>query len=451
MTRIVDKKLARRRRNRLINWIFFGVLIVAVAAVGIYSYNKSKKETRWKLQDYQETESVYKGDLELSVLATATLQAFDVVEIRPEASGKVEEIYFDVGDWVNEGDPLASLDQRDLLTRVETARAGLSQAQANLDQVRLGYLPSQEQAARAAVDAAELALKQATQNLDRVTELHAAGFASDVELENATNAYDQALQARDQALEALNVLLRGSTPEQVRAAAAAVELARVGLTEAENSLGDSTINSPMSGVILERKISKGSLIVSSLVGLGGGDVICTIGDLVKMKAYANVDENDIGSVKEGQIVKLTVDAYPDEPFAGTVLKIHPEATVQSGVNAFVTEIVVPNEDGRLMAGMTCEVEIVTKTMEDVLLVPDRAIAQKNDRNFVFVVNEDTKKIEAREVEIGETNYESTEVLSGLEEGEQVIVRSVPSDLLDEVVKDDKKDGEEESGGRVVVQ
>jgi HlyD family secretion protein len=191
--------------------------------------------------------------------------------------------------------------------------------------------------------------------------------------------------------------------------------------------------------------------VSSLIGLGGGDVICTIGDLAKMKAYANVDENDIGSVKEGQIVKLTVDAYPDEPFAGTVLKIHPEATVQSGVNAFVTEIEVPNEDGRLMAGMTCEVEIVTKTLEDIVLVPDRAIAQKNDRNFVFVVNEDTKKIEAREVEIGETNYESTEVLSGLEEGEQVIVRSVPSDLLDEVVKDDKKDGEDDSGGRVVVQ
>jgi multidrug efflux pump subunit AcrA (membrane-fusion protein) len=317
-------------------------------------------------------------------------------------------------------------------------------------QVRRGYLPSQEQAARSAVDAAELALRQAQQNLDRVIELHAAGFASDVELENATNAYDQAVQALNQANEALNVLLRGSTPEQVRAAEAAVQLARIGLTESQNALGDSTINSPMSGVILERKISEGSVIVSNLAGFGGGDVICTIGDLERMKAYANVDENDIGSVEEGQKCTLNVDAYRDDPFDGTVLKVHPEATIQGGVNAFVTEIEVPNNDRRLMAGMTCEVEIITKTLEDILLVPDRALAQKDDRNFVFVVDGEGK-IEAREVEIGETNYESTEVLSGLEEGDQVIVRGVPSDLLDEVVKDEKG-GDEEGGpgGRVVI-
>ena len=98
-----------------------------------------------------------------------------------------------------------------------------------------------------------------------------------------------------------------------------------------------------------------------------------------------------------------------------------------------------------MAGMSCEVEVITETFTDLLLVPDRAIAQRDDINYVFVVDENDN-IEARKIEIGETNFEYTEVLDGLEEGESVIVRGVPSDLLDEVVGD----GDDESGGGIRV-
>lgn len=444
-------KSKRNRYRKIVNWVFFLLLIGVVVAISMISYKESQNEAKWRLQDYQATESVYRGDLQLSIQAPATLQAFEVVQVRPEASGKIEKLMFDVGDWVKEGEPLAMLDQKDLLTRLDTAKAALKQAQANLEGVRRGYYPRELQSLKSALDSAQLALNQAQKNLDRIRILHEKGFASDVELETSENAVEQATQARDQAAEALNVLLEGSTSDQIKAAEAAVEMAQAGVAEAENAVGNSIIYAPMSGIILERLVTEGSVVVSNLAGFGGGDIICTIGHIDKMKAISNVNEGDIGSVKNNLSCKLDVDAFPDMIFEGKVIKIHPQATNVGGVTSFVTEIEVPNPDHKLMVGMTCEVEIITEVIKDILLVPDRAIAQKNNRNYVFVVNND-EQIEAREINIGRTNYDVTEVLSGLSEGEAVIVKGVPRDLLDEKFKDEKNgEYEEENRSKIKVE
>jgi HlyD family secretion protein len=425
-------KNKRRKRNVIINWIFFTVLIAGVGAISYYSYRQTQEKTRWTLQEYQSAESVYRGDLQITVLASAVLQPYDVVQVRPEASGRVEELLVDIGDIVYEGQPLAVLDQEDLQTRLETARAELSRAGANLQLVQRGYVPRERQSLQAAVDQAQLGLQEATEDLNHTMELHDAGFASDEELDTAEYAVEQAQQAKDQAVDALNVLLDGSTPEEIQSARAAYEIAALSVREAENALGDATIYSPMSGVILDRFISVGSVVVSSLATFGQGDALFSIGDLSRMKAFASVDENDIGSVELGQECTLNVDSYPDVEFEGTVLKMHPQADTQAGVTTFTAEIEVPNEDGRLMSGMSCEVEIIAKTYEDLLLVSDRAVTEHEDKFYVFVVGENDR-IEVREIETGETNYEETEVKSGLEEGEMVIVRSLPIDLIEEAV------------------
>jgi len=444
-----NEKRARRRKRALLNWIFLAVLLAVVAAISVKSYVNVQKQTKWKLQEYQAVESTYTGDLELSILASATLQPYEVVQVRPEASGRIEEFYIGVGDWVTEGDPIALLDQEDLLNGLDSARAGLSNAQAQLDLTRLGYTPRELQSYTSAIESAQLALDQATEDLTRVQRLHDAGFASDEELDNATYAVEKTQQVLDQARKALDVLLQGSTDEEIRMAQANVESSRIAVREAQRALGNATIFSPMTGIILERFVTEGSVVVSTLASFAGGDAMCSIGDVSKMKAFASVDESDIGSVKVGQKCTFDVDAYPDETFEGTVLKIHPQASAQSGATSFTAEIEVPNPDHRLMSGMTCEVEIITDTIKNILLVPDRAIAQKDERTFVFVVDVNDK-IEAREITIGKTNYEFTEVLSGLKDGEKVIVRGVPSDLLNEIVK--TKGGEsDESGVQVKVE
>lgn len=438
-----NKKKKRRKRNILLNWIFFAVLIAGVAAVIIYSMNKTKERTRWQLQEYQSTESTYRGDLELSILASGMLHPYEIVSVRPEASGRVEELYVETGDFVLEGDPLVLLDQEDLLSRLETARAEQSRASASLQTTQRGYTPRELQSYQAALDQAELALSEAIEDLEHTIELHEAGFASDEELDTAEYAVERARQNRNQAADALDVLLGGSTSEEIQAARAAHQIASVNVREAENALGDATVYAPMSGVILERLVTEGSIVVSSLATFGQGDALFSIGDLSRMKAYADVDENDIGMIEVGLRSVLDVDSYPSEEFEGTVLKIHPMATTTSGVTAFTTEIEVPNEDGRLMAGMSCEVEIITETFEDLLLVPDRAITEHEDKYYVFVVDENDK-IEVREVETGKTNYEETEILSGLEEDEMVIVRSLPVELIEEVADN----GEGRRRGRI---
>jgi HlyD family secretion protein len=437
----MGRKKPKKKKKALYNWIFIGVVVIGAAAVAWYSYTNIQKETRWKLQEYQSVESTYRGDLELSVLASATLHPFEIIQVRPEASGKIEELYVDVGDWVDEGDPIARLDQADLQTRLDTANAELSRSNANLALVRRGYTPRELQSYESAVDRAQLALDEATEDLERVQQLHESGFASDEELDSAEYAHDQAQQNLEQAQDALEVLTEGSTIEEIRSAEAAVAIARANLQDAQNALGDATIYAPMSGVILEKYVTEGSVVVSSLASFSGGDSLCVIGDLSTMKALSSVDENDIGHVMLGQKVILDVDAYPDEEFEGTVYKIHPQASLEGGVTVFTVEVEVPNPDSRLMAGMSCEVEIITETFTDILLVPDRAIVQRDDSDYVFVVDENDN-IEARKIEVGETNFEDTEVLSGLEEGESVIVRGVPSDLLDEVAGE----SDDESGG-----
>lgn len=428
-----EKKKKKAARRKLMNWIFFVVLVALVGGIAYTSYSKTKKETRRTIQDYQSTESVYTGDLRLTILASSTLHPYEIVQVRPEASGKVEELFADVGDWVNVGDPLATLDQENLLTQLDSARASLTQARARLSEVERGWQPSQKQSLESNVESAELALREAQEDLDYTADLHASGFASDEELDSAQAAVEQAQQNLDHARDALRVLLDGSTEGQLLEARASVQLAQVRVTEAENALGDATVYSPMSGVILSRDVTVGSVVVSTLASFSVGDSLFTIGDLTTMKSIASVNESDIGFVEQGQEVILEVDSYPDEEFHGTVTKIHPQASQASGVTSFTVEIDVPNDDGRLMAGMSAEVQIVTDSFDSLLLIPDVALAEKDDKYYVFVVD-DNQKIEIREVETGETNYEETEILSGLEVGEQVIVKGVPRDLLEEMDK-----------------
>lgn len=432
------KKKKKKKNKAWMNWLFAIILLGAVGAISWVSWNRSKEETRWKLAEFQSTESVYTGDLQLSILAPATLHPFELLEVRPEASGRIEELYIDVGDWIEEGDPIATLDQESLLIQLETARAEQARVRANYSTIMRGYSPRELQSYEASVDSAQLALNEAQEDLQHTVELHNAGFASDEELDTAEYGVEQAQLRLDQALDALQVLLDGSTSEELQSARSSLTIAEAQVRTAENALGDATIYSPMTGIVISRYVTEGSVVVSTLASFSAGDAICAIGDLSVMKAFANVAESDIGGVEIGQECTIYVDAYRETPFDGSVIKIHPMASNSGGATTFRTDIEVPNEDGRLKSGMSCEAEIITDVIENLLLVADRAIIEKDDIYYVFVVDENDK-IEYRAIEIGETNYENTEVLSGLEEGELVIVRGVPGDLLDEISKSDDDD------------
>jgi HlyD family secretion protein len=143
-----------------------------------------------------------------------------------------------------------------------------------------------------------------------------------------------------------------------------------------------------------------------------------------MEILSTVDETDIGSVRIGQPVRVEVDAFPDEEFRGTVKRIAPQGDTTATVTTFLVKIDVENPEGRLLAGLSTSVSILVDTLEDVLLIPDKGIIRKDGKLLVKKVSEENTKEEV-EIEIGKTDWTYTEVTSGLEEGDRIVVDEIP--------------------------
>ncbi len=431
------KKKSKRTRNL----IFILVVIIVVAALAAVGVKSGKgKTTEHKLESYQDTEKVGYGDIREVVSAQGPLAPFETVHVRSEASGKVDKLYVETGDYVKKDDPLVELDQKDLLIELRRAEASVQAAKANLDQQKKGWVPIEKARVEEQIRALEIELTQRESDLARVKELHKKGFASDSELEAAQFARDQTDVALQNAKEQLEILLEGSPEEIVALYEAYYRQAKADYDRAQNALGNSTIISPMDGVVLERFVTEGSVIVSSQASFGGtNDLVVLIGDMSKMKVKALVDETDIGQVHIGQKAVIRVDAFEDEEFDAEVTKINPMGDTSMTVTSFEVEMVIDNPDGKLLTNLTAYVDIITNEVTDVLRVPDRAVRSVGGKDYVFVVDDDDV-LHQREVDLGITDYESTQVLSGLEDGERVVSKGVPSSLFEEPKEEEGKDG-----------
>jgi HlyD family secretion protein len=350
-------------------------------------------------------------------------------------------LFVETGDQVMQRDPLVELDQEDLRIELRRAEAAVEAARANLAQQRKGWVPAEKARVEQQIRTLEIDLDQRENDLTRVKELHEGGFASDTELEAAQYARDQAAVALENAHEQLDILLEGNPKEIVDFYEATYRQTKAEYDRAASALGEATIFSPMDGVVLERFVTEGSVIVSSQASFGAGnDMVVLIGDLSRMKIKALVDETDIGRVHIGQKALINVDAFEDEEFEAQVTKINPMGKTATTVTSFEVEMEIENPEGKLLPNLTAYVDIITDEVTDVLIVPDRAVLRSGGKDYVFVVD-DEDILHQRQVELGVTDYENTEVLSGLEEGERVVVRGVPSQLFEEE-EEDKEEGKD---------
>ena len=289
------------------------IVVVVVAGVAAGALLKPRKEPI----RYREAE-ITRGPIESRVSATGTLNPVDQVEVGTQVSGIIQSIYVDYNDRVRPGQVLARIDPSLL-------RAQKSQAEANLEK------------ARAAADEAERALR-------RSQELRAQGLLAEADLDVVQTT-------------------RRSRLADVRQAEAALELARVNLEH-------STIISPIHGIVISRNVDVGQTVAASLQA---PKLFQIARDLAEMQLEARVDEADIGSVREGQLVTFTVDSYPDESFEGRVLQIRAEPIVESGVVSYVVVVRVANPEAKLLPGMTANVTVVTARRENALLVSNAAL------------------------------------------------------------------------------
>jgi HlyD family secretion protein len=324
------------------------------------------------------TAEVKVGDITNSVTATGTIEPVTSVTVGTQVSGKVAHLYVDYNSVVKKGQVIAELDKTNLTSELASAKANLSSAQSNLS-----YQQS---------------------HFNRYQILFNKGLISANDYEQTRLSYEQAQQ-------------------QVRTA-------RESVNKAATNLGYATITSPIDGVVLSKSVEEGQTVAASF---NTPELFTIAQDLTNMQVIADIDEADIGEVKEGQRVTFTVDAYPDDVFSGVVKQVRQEATTESNVVTYQVVISAPNANLKLKPGLTANVTIFTKEVKNVLSVPSKALKfTPNEKmltdgqsiqdvpapNKVWTLEDGVFK--AHKVEVGLTNGITTEITSGLKAGQKVV-------------------------------
>ena len=367
--------------------------------------------------------SVSRRDLSATVTATGTIKAMVGAEVKvgSRIPGRVEKLAVQVGDRVKVGQVIARLEQDDLRAAVEKARADLAAAEAKLATVKNGARTQEVQAAEAALRQAEANRLLAQVNLERYRQLYQdSGIALQV-VDTAARDHDVTAAQVRSAQEQLGLIREKYTVEDLQYAEAQVLQAKAALRIAEANLGYANIAAPMGGVVASVSTQQGETVTSGSAAAQAPTFV-TIIDLNRLQVDAYVDETDIGKVQVGQEAAFSVDAFPDKEFSGKVTAIYPKALIQQNVVTYDVVIAIDNREGLLRPDMTTNTTITVAKREKVLAVPNQAVRREDGDRVVFV--QDGDRLVRRPVKTGWKDKTYTEVLSGLKEGERVVVGEV---------------------------
>ena len=355
--------------------LWIGVGAVVLVALVIWMCSGGKKEEKVEF----ETAKVVKQNISTSITATGTIEPVTSVTVGTQVSGIVSKLYVDYNSVVKRGQVIAELDKTNLISELNRAKADLTSSQSTLN--------------------------YETANFNRYQTLFDKGLVSANDYENARLTYEKARQA--------------------------VASSRESVQKAQTNLGYATITSPIDGVVLSKSVEEGQTVAASF---NTPELFTIAQDLTDMRVIADIDEADIGGVKEGQRVTFTVDAFPDDKFEGQVTQVRQQATTSSNVVTYEVVISAPNKDLQLKPGLTANVTIYTLEKNDVLaapakalrFVPNEALLSKDQqiedveaKTKVWTLEGDTFKAHA--VETGTTNGMLTEITSGIKEGTEVLV------------------------------
>lgn len=361
-----------------ISKIWIAVVVIVIVAVATWAMSGGKKEEDINFKE----EKVALKTLQNSVTATGTIEAVTSVTVGTQVSGIVNKLYVDYNSQVKKGQVIAELDKTNLLSELNTAKANLASAQSSLNY----------QAA----------------NMERYKTLYKKGLVSADEYENALLTYRQA-------------------KEQVASSKENVQ-------RAQTNLGYATITSPIDGTVISKSVEEGQTVAASF---NTPELFTIAKDLTNMQVVANVDEADIGNVKEGDRVTFTVDAYPDDTFEGIVKQVRLEATTTNNVVTYEVVISAPNADLKLKPGLTANVTIYTQERSGVLAVANKAlrftptketvgkdmkIVDCKGKNKVWTLNGNT--LTAHPVTIGQSDGINTEITKGLKQGDKIVTEIV---------------------------
>ena len=350
-----------------------------------------------------------KGEVVRRVTASGKLRALNTIKVGAEVSGQITRVYVDYNSPVTAGQVLAEIDPTRLNARVQQARAQVASAQASLALAEASGARAQS----------EISIQE--REFSRRSQLAERGFLSKSALDGASSV-----------LSAARANIR-TTAAQAASARAQISQANAELSSALLDLSRTTIVAPASGVIINKLVEPGTTVAASFQTPNLFEIAA---DTTRMQVEASVDEADIGQVREGQAVRFTVDSYPGETFAATVRQIRKAATETQNVVSYLVILDVDNKDGKLLPGMTANVEIITGEKANVTRVPTTALrfrpraadlpkdkAPPATTSMVFVATADPFKPVRRAVKLGLQGEDYVEITNGLSPGDKILLRS----------------------------
>jgi len=400
-----NHKNGRKRRR----WILVIVIVVLVAGatIGLTAALRPNHQI-----DPSKLAAVERGDVARSVVATGKIEPLAKVEIKSKASGIVQKIYHDYGDMVKQGQVLVDLDKEQLQAGVNEAQASLLAAQAAVQSSDATYQ-------RNVVDAEGPDLPFLKEALERDRKLAVDGLVASSALDDADKAYQIALNKQMSAQRTVAV-----SKADVARAKAQVAQAQASLDRVEEDLRNSTIVSPMDGIVLSRDVEVGDAVSSILVLGSQATLVMTLGDMSTVYVLGKVDQADIGKVYLGQRARIVVESFKDKKFEGKVTKISPMGVEKDNVTTFEVRVSIQNSTGELKANMSANAEIILEEKPNVLLIPESAVVYDKDRNTSVELPDPKSDTGRRKVavKLGISNGIKTELVSGLSEGQKVILQ-----------------------------
>ena len=372
-------------------FILLGLLVAGGATYYFFSSN-SKQETTYL------TESVTRGNVEKTVVASGSVESVNEVDVGAQASGKITKLYVKLGQEIKKGEMIADIDSTTQINTLNTKKAALVSYQAQLKAKKTAY---------------DVALS----SYNRLSKLYMQKATSLDSVNTAKSTLDNA-KAEMEAIEAN------------------IKQAEIEVNTAETNVGYTKITAPMDGTVISVPVSEGQTVNANQTT----PTIVTIADLSKMKIKPEISEGDITKVKAGQEVSFTILSDNQTVYHSVIDSVDPANTTTSDSSStssstssssssttsaiyYYANVLIDNPDRTLRIGMTTENNIKIANAKDVLLVSNMAIQKRDGKNFVNVLN-DKNQPEQREVETGVQNDFHTEIKSGVNEGEKVIVSQV---------------------------
>jgi len=399
--------VAAKKSRRLWIWVTLAIFVVVIGGAVALARMVSGSSI-----DPNRIAKVTKGDVARSVVATGKIQPITKVEVKSKASGIVEKLFVDINTKVHKGQPLAELDQQEILAEVEAQKAQLAAAQANVGTYEANIEQDKVNAA-----APDLPMYKTT--LDRNLQMQKEGVVSQQALDNANKDYLAALNKRDGSKAQIGVDMA-----KLKQAKAQVQQSEASLKQLEEQLSYTTIVAPMDGMILSRDVEIGAAISSILVLGSTATLVFTEGDITQVYVQGKVDEADIAHVYMNQPARIKVESFRDRVFNGRVTKIAPLGVEKDNVTTFEVRVSIDNPGGELKANMTANAEILLDEHKGVLNVPENAVVYDPQKNATVEVPDKSQKEGKRKVpvKVGLSNGSVTEILSGLKEGDQVVLQ-----------------------------